>query len=136
MKRQLAVIALALCIITPNPMAQLVNGDFEGTFYTSGNDNVPTGWTPFETRTHETTIISSVADPGPSGGTTAMDFHRPNGGFDGDWTSIEQAVCIDMVGATSATLSLDVEPLAALALQKQATPTAIASPLVVIKTTS
>lgn len=99
------VLGFAVCSVS-----QITNGNFEAGFTAVGNDMVPDGWTVYETRSAtETTIVSNVADPGPSGGSTAMDFHRPQGFGSGDWTSIEQDLCVDVAGAQTATLTLDVK---------------------------
>ncbi|UCD16418.1 MAG: thrombospondin type 3 repeat-containing protein, partial [Candidatus Zixiibacteriota bacterium] len=64
----------------------VVNGNFEGGFTPDGTgDNIPNGWTKFETSPNETSVISQASDNGPTlPGSSALHWSRTNGGVSGD----------------------------------------------------
>ncbi len=114
--------------------AGLVNWDFEGGWTAMapnppgvdlGADNVPSNWTRVETFTGfvpgggpapETSVITVVADNGPSAaGTNALQCTRQEGqqgASSGDWTAVQQNVSIDASLCASLSLQIDTKVIA------------------------
>lgn len=87
----------------------MTNGDFEGGFTTVDDSDIPDGWVLFETTPTENSVVSQVADNGPSlPGDSAVNFLRDTGNFSGDHTTIEQVLNLDVLQATCLTLTFDV----------------------------
>jgi hypothetical protein len=92
----------------------VVNGHFEAGTYPSGDDQVPNGWKKYETQWGgggETTVISVVADNGPSAsGSSCLQWNRPNGGSSGDWTAVYQdSLGINVAEFAAMALVIDVK---------------------------
>ena len=77
-------LALAISLSWAGASAQtylVTNGYFEGVFSPSGNDQIPNGWTKFETNAPpESSFITWAADNGPThAGSKSLHWVRYNG---------------------------------------------------------
>ena len=88
----------------------IINGSFEGGKSSCGNnDECPDGWTLHETRDFEDSQAISVADNGPSAaGSQAWECRRNAGSGTGDWTTLEQALDVQIEAGKRAVLKMDV----------------------------
>jgi hypothetical protein len=110
----LAGLVLAISLIWAGASAQtylVTNGYFEGVFSPSGNDQIPNGWTKFETNAPpESSFITWAADNGPThAGSKSLHWVRYNGGNTGDWTTCEQTLNYDVSDCFPLTLTIDVK---------------------------
>lgn len=120
------LLSMALSLwAAPSVVAQtnlIINGDFEAGFTSvlnpdpldgSSPDDIPNGWTRYETFTGgviELSALSQGPDNGPSlpGGSSLL-HSRGNDNQSGDWTAVFQDLDIDASECSALTLRMDVK---------------------------
>ena len=124
----IVLVSMALSLwAAPLVIAQtnlVTNGDFEGGFTTTANpsqpldlvpfDDIPNGWTRYETFTGGMELSS--LSPGPAGdngpslpGANSLLSTRVVGMASGDWTAVYQDLDIDASDCSALTLNMDVK---------------------------
>jgi len=127
-KSRLCFVAIVLVSVALSLWAAnlVTNGDFEGGFSVVGNpsqpldggtpDDIPNGWTRYETFTGgilEFSSLNQTLDNGPSlpGASSLLStrLEALAGGGSGDWTAVYQDLDIDASDCSALTLNMDVK---------------------------